>query len=90
MATGDRLEFRSQQLFADYGAFSHAARRVAGKTAARRGAPLHVTLSGCLCRPRPGARRGAARHQRGSYFIAASYILATWSQLTRWSMKALR
>jgi hypothetical protein len=37
----------------------------------------------------PGMIGHDGRERRG-YFIAASYILATWSQLTRWSMKALR
>jgi hypothetical protein len=39
---------------------------------------------------RPEAEQETSGIAARNYFIAASYILATYSQLTRWSMNALR
>jgi hypothetical protein len=39
---------------------------------------------------RPEAEQETSGIATRNYFIAASYILATYSQLTRWSMNALR
>jgi hypothetical protein len=81
-----------RNLIVNYGTIARPpALRVAGKISKTTQRPaacnaLRLALP-ALCRR---ARRKTARHQRSSYLIAASYILATWSQFTKWSMKALR
>ena len=65
-----------------------AMRRKYARCDARTG--LSIAVAAIARQDRGGCSHTVEAARVGGYFIAASYILATYSQFTRWSMNALR